>query len=192
MEKILITYALEEEIGNIQMQGLNVVFCCTGIGKVSTAINVYESVLFEHPDLVLNIGTGGSINRQVGDILICSNFIDRDLFKISSFGVNWRLDFREELKSLGLLAGYKYDGIVSTGDTFQTIQDESGFNGDVFDMEAYAGAQVCRKFGIPYLSIKYVTDIIGQNSIKHWEEKLKDARTGLTEFLKTLNLQNVS
>lgn len=34
--------------------------------------------------------------------------------------------------------------------------------------------------------VKYVTDIIGQNSVKHWEDKLADARKGLGEFFEAL------
>lgn len=184
--KILITYALEAERGNIQMPGSTLMFCCTGIGKVSTAINTYEALIKEKPDLVLNIGTAGTLRHQVGDILICSGFFDRDLVKISDFGVNCRLNFSSELGSMALFEKYQIKNIVSTGDTFQTSQEESGTEGDVFDMEAYAGAQVCKKLGVPYVSIKYVTDIIGQNSIKHWEDKLHEGREGLVEFLKNL------
>lgn len=184
--KILITYALEAERGNIQISNSTLMFCCTGIGKVSTAINTYEALLNETPDLVLNIGTAGTLSHQVGDIVICSGFFDRDLVKISDFGVNCRLNFSDELGALGVFNDSLINNVVSTGDTFQTNQEESGAEGDVFDMEAYAGAQVCKKLGVPYVSVKYVTDVVGQNSIKHWEEKLQDAREGLAAFLKSL------
>lgn len=46
---------------------------------------------------------------------------------------------------------------------------------DVVDMEAYAQAGPAQAKGIPFIAIKYVTDVIGQNSIKHWEDKLADA-----------------
>jgi adenosylhomocysteine nucleosidase len=181
--KILITYALEDEKGNIRIPGCTLTFCCTGIGKVSTAINTYEVLIKEKPDLVLNIGTVGTLSHQIGDVVICSRFFDRDLVKISNFGVNCRLDFTEELSSLQLFKGYQTNSVVSTGDTFQTSQEESGTEGDVFDMESYAAAQVCKKVGVPYVSVKYVTDVIGQNSIKHWEDKLQEAKEGLAEFL---------
>jgi adenosylhomocysteine nucleosidase len=188
MKKILITYALEEEKGKIQIPNCAVSFCCTGIGKVSTAIHVYKAVLKEKPDLAINIGSGGSLNWQIGDILICSSFIDRDLAKISFLGVTCLLDFKAELKAAGILKNHELNATVSTGDTFLTGKNESGADGDVFDMEAYAGAQVCKDFGIPYISIKYVTDIIGQNSIKHWEDKLLEARENLAAFIRTLRI----
>jgi adenosylhomocysteine nucleosidase len=31
-----------------------------------------------------------------------------------------------------------------------------------------------------------VTDIIGQNSVKHWEDKLADARQGLSNYFNVL------
>ena len=62
--------------------------------------------------------------------------------------------------------------------------DANETDGDVVDMEAYAQAQVCRELGIPFLAVKYVTDIVGQNSVKHWEDKLADARRDLTAYFK--------
>ena len=58
------------------------------------------------------------------------------------------------------------------------------FDVQIPDMEAYAQAQVCRELGIPFLAVKYVTDIVGQNSVKHWEDKLADARRDLTAYFK--------
>lgn len=184
--KILITYALEDEKGDIQIPGNSVVYCCTGIGKVSTAISVYEALLSEKPDLVLNIGTSGTLNHRVGDILICTAFLDRDLEKISSYGVPFRLDFADDIFSKGFLKNHNVKYTVSTGDIFQTEESESSVNADVYDMEAYACAQVCRKMSLPFVSVKYVTDIIGQNSIKHWEDKLHEGRAGLEAFLRTV------
>ena len=48
-----------------------------------------------------------------------------------------------------------------------------GIEGDVVDMESFALAFVCQQMNIPFFSIKYVTDVIGKNSIKEWEDKLK-------------------
>ena len=58
------------------------------------------------------------------------------------------------------------------------LTELSDVSGDVVDMEAYAQALVCRAKNVPFISVKYVTDIIGQNSVKHWENKLADAGRG--------------
>ena len=73
---------------------------------------------------------------------------------------------------------------LDTGDGFLT--ELTHINGDVVDMEAYAQAFVCRSKEIPFISVKYVTDIIGQNSVKHWEDKLADARQGLSDYFNVL------
>ena len=76
------------------------------------------------------------------------------------------------------------EGICNTGDGFLT--ELTHVSGDVVDMEAYAQAFVCRSKEIPFISVKYVTDIIGQNSVKHWEDKLVDARQGLSDYFNVL------
>ena len=51
-------------------------------------------------------------------------------------------------------------------------------------MEAYALAVVCGRMGLPFVSVKYITDVVGQNSVAHWEDRLADARKGLTVYFK--------
>jgi len=182
--KILITYALEAERGNWQMPGHELFFCRTGVGKVSAALHTYEAALRLKPNLVLNVGSAGTIHHQLGDIVVCNHFVDRDLEKIAHFGVPFELDFSAELASYV----FKLDvnGCVSTGDTFQTDKEESstGMHADVFEMEAFGSAQACKQLNLPFLAIKYVTDVIGQNSLKHWEDKLDDAKESLEMYLK--------
>lgn len=36
---------------------------------------------------------------------------------------------------------------------------------------------------VPLFSVKYITDIIGQNSVEDWAAKLQHARAALTKFL---------
>jgi nucleoside phosphorylase len=78
--------------------------------------------------------------------------------------------------------------IVNTGDKF--LSDLSDVVGDAVDMEAFAQAVVCKQMQTPFISVKYITDVIGQNSLKVWEDKLTDARQGLSRFFeKHLNPQ---
>ena len=74
---------------------------------------------------------------------------------------------------------------VNTGDNFAT--DKDGLFGDAIDMEAFACVAVCLKFGLPFVSVKYVTDIVGQNSVKQWSDKLSDARMALHQFFVDYN-----
>lgn len=184
--KILITYALEAERGDWQLPGHELFFCATGVGKVSAALHTYEKALALKPDLVLAVGTAGTLHHRVGDIVVANRFVDRDLEKIAHLGVPFQLDFSDELAAFSFQQAV--NTTVSSGDTFQENAEDSaaGEWADVFDMEAYGNAQACKALGLPFVAVKYITDVIGQNSIKHWEEKLEDARKGTEVFLKTL------
>jgi adenosylhomocysteine nucleosidase len=41
---------------------------------------------------------------------------------------------------------------------------------------------VCKEMNVDFVSVKYITDIIGQNSGQIWLDKLRDAREALKEF----------
>ena len=71
--------------------------------------------------------------------------------------------------------------MVNTGDQF--ITETTHLTGDVIDMEAYAEALVCKDFNTPFIAIKYISDIVGENSISDWQAALSDARKALTSFI---------
>ena len=156
----------------------------TGVGKVKSAYYVSEVLNQAKPDLVINVGTAGSIDCQVGDILVCRHFIDRDMQKLADMGLEYEIDSSALLAEKGYCMHWAGEGICNTGDTFLT--ELSDVKGDVVDMEAFAQAFVCRAKNVPFIAVKYVTDIIGQNSVKHWEDKLADARKGLGEFFEQI------
>ena len=80
--KLLVIYAVEEERIDVPFEG-EVFYVKTGIGKVKAAVKAQEAIINIKPDFVLNIGTAGSVKHAVGDIIVCSDFLDRDLIKIN-------------------------------------------------------------------------------------------------------------
>ena len=188
--KILVTYAVQGEFTELKFPGLigeeevHIGYIRTGVGKVKSAYYVSEVLNQAKPDLVINVGTAGSIDCQVGDILVCRHFIDRDMQKLADMGLEYEIDSSALLAEKGYCMHWAGEGICNTGDTFLT--ELSDVKGDVVDMEAFAQAFVCRDKNVPFIAVKYVTDIIGQNSVKHWEDKLADARKGLGEFFEQI------
>ena len=178
--KILVTYAVQGEF----TEEVHIGYIRTGVGKVKSAYYVSEVLNQAKPDLVINVGTAGSIDCQVGDILVCRHFIDRDMQKLADMGLEYEIDSSALLAEKGYCMHWAGEGICNTGDTFLT--ELSDVKGDVVDMEAFAQAFVCRAKNVPFIAVKYVTDIIGQNSVKHWEDKLADARKGLGEFFEQI------
>lgn len=184
MLKILVTYAVQGEFVEFKCPDVEPYYIRTGIGKVKSAFHLTEAIRQVQPDLVLNIGSAGTVIHQVGDIFVCRKFVDRDMQKLAGLGMECEIDSSALLETNGFCKHWTEEGICNTGDGFLT--ELAHVSGDVVDMEAYAQAFVCRSKEIPFISVKYVTDIIGQNSVKHWEDKLADARRGLSHYLNVL------
>lgn len=188
--KILVTYAVQGEFTELNFPGLmgeeevQVGYLRTGVGKVKSAFYLTEAINRAQPDLVVNMGTAGTVRHRVGDIFVCRRFVDRDMQKLSALGMECEIDSAELLAQRGYCLHWQGEGVCNTGDSFLT--ELSDVTGDVVDMEAYAQALVCRAKKVPFIAVKYVTDIIGQNSVKQWEEKLADARKGLGEFFEKI------
>lgn len=180
--KWLVTYAVEEEFTEIQFPHDEVIPVCTGIGKVNAAFRLTEAICRHHPDAVLNIGTVGTVMHRVGDMFVCRRFIDRDMQKLASLGLPCRIEFSELPVPEGFSWEGKKEAVCNTGDSFLT--ELADIEGDVVDMEAYAQAVVCKERKLPFVAVKYVTDVVGQNSVKHWQDKLAEARRGIREFFK--------
>ena len=92
MLKILVTYAVQGEFVEIKWPDVEPYYIRTGIGKVKSAFHLAEAIRQVQPDLVLNLGSAGTVNHQVGDIFVCRKFIDRDMQKMKEFGLECEID----------------------------------------------------------------------------------------------------
>lgn len=189
--RILVTYATRGEFVEVKFPGVlkngeevHVGYLLTGIGKMKSTYYLSEAIRHSQPDLVLNVGTAGTFRHKVGDIVVCRHFVDRDMQGLAAYGVDYEIDASDLLRQKKLCLHWSGEGICNTGDTFLTQSVQ--VHGDVIDMEAYAQAFVCRACQIPFISVKYVTDVVGQNSVEHWEAKLADARSALSAYLEQL------
>lgn len=177
--KILITYAVEGERFQLNIENADIKYLYTGIGKVRAAMMLMKAICEDRPDVVINIGTAGTLNHHIGDIFVCHHFIDRDLEKVNLPEICYEIEFSGKM---GIKAVDEADniGICNTGDGF--ITEVIDFKGDVIDMESFAQADVCKEMKIPFVAVKYITDIIGNNSKDIWIDKLRDACEGLMKF----------
>ena len=92
MLKILVTYAVQGEFVELKWPDIEPYYVRTGIGKVKSAFHLAEAIRQVQPDLVLNIGSAGTVNHQVGDIFVCRKFVDRDMQKMAEFGLECEID----------------------------------------------------------------------------------------------------
>ena len=185
---IIAVFAVAEEVVPLSIPGWNVISVVTEIGKTQAAMRLTKAILEHQPQCVINLGTAGTLRHRVGDVLLSREYIDRDFQQIQLPGVGFHLQntfplpqaIHEIYLRMQQVATIPL-AVVSTGDNFVT--DAAHLSEDMVDMEGYALASVCQEFGVPLFSVKYITDIIGQNSVEDWAAKLEHARARLTQFL---------
>ena len=77
IEKVLVAVAIPEEISLNQWSNRGNIFY-TGIGKINTCINLYGAIMNFKPDLVLNLGSAGSLKKDLRGVVEVSSVIERD------------------------------------------------------------------------------------------------------------------
>ncbi|MBO4730636.1 MAG: nucleosidase [Bacteroidaceae bacterium] len=184
--KLLIVYALESEKISLHIKDAEQVEVTTGIGKTQAAASLAFAIAEHQPDAVLNIGTVGSYRHNVGDILVSRHFVDRDMQRLPIDGVCRELDMSDlswgtELPSVIDGQAMSVPVRINTGDNF-VFSPEEDLGCDAVDMESFAMAWTCRRVGVPFLSVKYVTDKLGENSVEAWAAKLEHARSALQAY----------
>ena len=181
-KNVLIVSALEQETDG-QLEGYRVLH--TGVGKVNAAIQLTKVLHKAHlyylppmPKLVINYGTAGSKNLPIGELVCCTKFVQRDM-KVTQLGFYEGQTPFESPNSMIVLSTSKFNPldkfyVCGTGDNFvENTKKESLFI-QVFDMEAFALAKVCRHYNVPFISFKYITDNANEHSAKDWEENCSD------------------
>lgn len=193
---LLVSFALSDERAQVIVPGVRIETVFTGVGKAAAAAVITENILRHRPAAVLNVGSAGSTHMHIGDILPTTRFVDRDLYDLRLEGLSVEIDNKHLFPHLppAIIDGKVSlaDFSVSTGDQFVTSsEDIAALREEAIDMEAFALALACRRQDIPFLSIKYITDIVGQNSVASWEEKLSDARRHLSEYFARPDVQQI-
>ena len=147
----------------------------TGMGKMrmfSALVKWHDTLPEGRTPIILNIGSAGSAKYPIGTIVPCTRFIN---------GGCELVDDCIELSADGASV-FSGDYFMST-QTFSAEQvKQLSQQYDLFDMEAYAVAQFCRMYDIPFYCLKAVSDNLDGN-LKDWRGILADIRARFTELL---------
>lgn len=185
-------------------EGKEVVLLKSGIGKVNAAMST--TILLEkyQPDVVINTGSAGGFDSalQVGDIVISDEVRHHDC-DVTVFGY-------EIGQMAGMPAAYLSDeklmevakqavtevgehhfatGLICSGDVFMSnpVRVEAVRKDfptmKAVEMEAAAIAQVCYQFNTPFVVIRALSDIAGQQSNISFDEFLPVAAKHSTEVV---------
>lgn len=165
IENILFVFALEMEAAEV-FNEQNTLF--VGVGKVNATYELTKAIHQKKPDLIVNLGSAGSSVFKKGDVVCCTQFVQRDM-DVSGLGYERYVTPYTNIPSV-LQYGLQMEpfplGICGTGDNFEMGHTETKY--DVVDMEAYAIATIAMKEKIPFLCLKYISDGADDNAAEDW------------------------
>lgn len=166
-------YALLQKVlesGELPKQHCISVFRC-GMGKVNAAITATEVIASHHPDLIISTGVAGSTSHNVhtGDFVVSSEIAFHDAWygMGNEYGQVQDLPARftapaqlvAKAQSLGAIPG-----LISSGDKFIEDRKDVEFilghfpDSLAVDMESGALAQTCYIKGVPFISLRLISD----------------------------------
>ncbi len=124
---------------------------------------------------MLNFGTAGAARLEVGGLVACNRFYQRDM-DVAPLGFApgvTPFDDSPAILEFPVVFDALPSGICGTGDSFST--DHCGTYCDVVDMEAYALAKVCWLRGAKFAAVKYVSDNANSDAAQSWQQQLDKA-----------------
>ena len=191
--------------------GMNCCIALCGVGKVSSAVCTQTLILKYHPDLILNVGVAGGIDKNIsiGDIIIADFVVQHD-FDVSSFSnrkkgeisdlnlvkipcTKWITD-KLLICSQKITDANLHTGTILTGDQFINSQEKlyelkNEFGGKACEMEAGSIGHVCYLNKTDFGIIRSISDNADDNSVQNFEKFVKSsskkASLLLTEFIKS-------
>lgn len=181
VDEILIA-ALHVETQSLTEEHIETIY--TGVGKVNAAIKTTQAIIEHKPKRIINYGTAGSHIYNQGELIDCTQFIQRDIdvtglgFQLHETPFDGNIPMKLSFKPAKNLIGK--NATLYSGDSF--VRDRT-VKYDVVDMEGYAIAKACYLYDIDFISYKYISDGADENSGNDWEENCKK---GIEKFLEMM------
>ena len=175
--KLIILVALEEELPKSMLPELIIEY--TGVGKINATYRTLEAIQKYNPEIIINFGRAGTLNKNIFGLNEIKIFIQRDM-DASKLGFNLGetpFDYISTIKfsEKGLSCG--------TGDNFVTKSPK--IKTDLVDMEAYAIAKICLIKKIDFKCFKYVSDKADENAGDTWKENINKGCLAFVEKIKS-------
>lgn len=180
LDNVLFVFALEMEAAQAFNEQNKLI---TGVGKVNAAYELTKAICQKKPDLIVNLGSAGSSVFSKGDVVCCTQFVQRDM-DVRGLGFElYQTPFSTitPLLEYGLSMDGIAEGICGTGDNFEMGHAETKYN--VVDMEAYALALIAKKEAITFLCLKYISDGADDNAAEDWTVQVHKAAVAFSEIL---------
>jgi adenosylhomocysteine nucleosidase len=174
--KPLFVFALPVEAAH-EFVDLETLF--VGVGKVQSIYYLMKKINDYEPDIIINVGSAGSNEFKAGEVVCCTQFIQRDM-DVTPLGFpKYKTPFSDipPILNYGLeIQGFPI-GICGSGDSFEVCQINPDYK--VVDMEAYSLAWLSMHEQIPFLCLKYITDGADGKAAENWDASIHLAAAAL-------------
>lgn len=191
MTRLLLTVALPHENADDLLSAHGHELLYTGVGKVNATLALARALATRDHDglIVVNLGSAGSRTFAAGQVVQAQRFFERDM-DASAIGFPLGLTPFEtdvHIDSALLVPGMP-GATCYTGDSFvTTAHPQLGL--EIIDMEAYALAKVCQHYGIPFASLKFITDGADGAAAIDWDASVHLSAERLSAALRLLERQ---
>lgn len=180
MRKTIVIAALESEFFTPFIQNLRIYY--SGVGKINASRLVTQLIVEERPDLVLNVGTAGCLQRNsLGEVFGINSVVERDMIA-EPLAPRGSVPFSNQPSVLRSTFG---TAKCATGDSFVTSEDywliKNGI--DLVDMELFAVAKVADHYGVQWRAIKFASDLADENAAESWNNSLANSNRKIGEMM---------
>ncbi len=173
-----------------------VVSVLCGIGKVNAAAAAMHLVDIGC-NVILNYGLSGGISGVLrGDICLCTSFLEHD-FDLTGIGYKpcekpsqeYIYSSDDELNALCKdVIPFVQKGMAVTGDRFICDEEQRLFFKNEFgamscDMETAAIAYVCSFSGVPFMSLRRISDDAGSDAVDSYREMNTSNEALLSDYI---------
>lgn len=157
-----------------------------GVGKVQSIYYLMKKISNYKPGIIINAGSAGSNEFKAGEVVCCTQFIQRDM-DVTPLGFpKYKTPFSniEPIISYGIEAPGLPIGICGSGDSFDVCHKCTDYK--VVDMEAYSLAWLSMQERIPFLCLKYITDGADGKAAENWNSSVHLAAVALRRSINTI------
>lgn len=187
-----------------QIHDMEIILLQSGIGKVNAAMGTALLIQSYIPDCIINIGTAAGFHPQLdfGDIIISTEVRHHDV-DVTTFSYEYGqvpemppyFKPAAELVKIAEQVGKRNSpqtryrkGLIASGDAFLHDQDrvreirEKLPSLCAAEMEAAAVAQACYQLSTPFVIIRSISDIAGENARDNFQQNLHTASQRAANF----------
>lgn len=157
-----------------------------GVGKAQAIYNLLKRIHKKRPGIIVNVGSAGSSHFKAGEVVCCTQFIQRDM---DVTALNFE-KYQTPFSAIDPIIQYGYEvphlpkGICGSGDNFEVSHNATDYN--VVDMEAYPLAWVAMQESIPFLCLKYISDGANGQAAQDWNVAVHLAAAALRKTVNAL------